>query len=1226
MVMSSHQIGQMASGQAAMFGQFQSYAQQITPPYGNQPGMGYSGAPTGYSAGPPPMPPPMPAWSPHTPQMGGSIPQMMAQFPNAQAGSGYGQVMGERMMSGALSLGSAGISGLGTAVGIGGMVGMGASALGIGGAGMAGLGMLAGPLGVPIAGGLAAAGYGANKMMEGFQERQGVNRVLRNRFGGAQGIGSGRGGRGFSSQEMGGISSMLREMGTEDMQTDMQELTRIMDRTAQMGVYKGVSSAREFRKKFKETTEALKEIAQTMNTTLEGATEFMTQSRQMGFFSGRDISQNLMNTRMTAATTGMSVGQVQQIGQMGSQMGMSMGMRGRTGARVAQNLAGQIGSSVRSGALSDEQLFEATGGLQGAEGVQALTGTVMQANNRFLSRGAGRVLTAAAWDAETGGVNQEVMERIQRGEISFQEARRMGRRNIRATGGRRSEFFSQEERIRGEVGAAGGLELGVGMLESHLQRRGRGESFDDPIAQRFLRRQMGYSQSQVEAIQAMRREMPRTMSERRSAMRQEASNMVQTRRREGQGLQGLRRRWAQWWEREVENPIKQAADDMNTSISTGIEEMLNEFEGRIQTSISAQTKGMVQEWARTGKRPSAMLSTKELTTYSQQAFRRGGEEGGGFMADLGRAVGARGPGMVGQLRAAKANQHGLSANASESERAEFLQKMQRDLSLTANDVGVGSSEMKELGAIALDEMYSSMSDTQRQAWIESRGNKDKAIGLAKAQFKVLSNRSAKLKSFLNKGKNWYQKYALMAELGEAGGLGVLSVDPNALPGGGGGAGFQQTLRGAAAMQDDALQQIVELSGTTEGKERAAAGWGEKVTRGVLGALSLGQTELSAGVQRSVFGQDMFQAAFGRDTQEGAAINEDSAKRLLKNNELREDLRLARKGDKAARLRLTKASVAVGEGGSGYSGYGELMKDRDELRTMLDMAVKGTDDQKNAIDNYIKSQTAKEQLVLRRNLKRSAGDLSRFTDRNTKELRKGMGEDAFNKYKEIIELQQAGKFDEAMAAEKDFYSQYGGSKEGNFLLAHLRKGGVGEGMQEGLATMSDYTRLFRGQSGERKAKTLLGMTLGSAGVGGRDLQRALSPRLMRQITRGKIGEEELAEKLAGRIKGLDDLLSDRGISRSDFMQKLIKQIKMGKGGVDMDDLQKSLTGQATDQAWGARIGGAQKEETDNAMKSLMELRKTNKILLSIYKKTAGDDAFNNLATSIKNMKQGEEGGE
>jgi hypothetical protein len=1156
---------------------------------------------------------------------------MIGQMPYAQAGSGYGQALGERFMGAGLRAGSAGIGLASGAVGLAPLAAMGAGALGVGIPGLAALG---GPLGLGVAGGLAVAGYGAGQMMTGFEQRQGVNQVLRSRFGGAVGIGSGRGGRGFSTEEMGGVSTMLREMGTEDVYSSMEELTRVMDRTAQMGVYKGVSSAREFKTKFKQTVDALKEIAQTMNTTLEGASEFMQSSRQMGFFSGQDISRNLMGTRMTAATTGMSVPQIQQIGQMGSQMGMAMGMRGRTGARYAQGLAGQIGAAVQGGALSEEQLFEATGGLTGAEGIQALTGTVMQANQRFLRRGAGRMLTAAAWDPESGGVNREVMEQIQGGEISFQEARRMARRNVSATGGQRSEFFSQEDRIRGEVGAEGGIEMGVGMLEAHLQRRGRGEDFDDPIAQRFLRRQMGYSQSQVEAIQVMRREMPRTMAQSRESMRQEASNMIQTRRREGQGLEGMRRRWSQWWEREIENPIQQAADDMTSTISQGIEGMMNDFEGRIQTSISSQTQSQMQAWARTGERPAGM-SMAGMTEFTQEAQRRGAAIGmggeGGFVADLGRTLGARGPGQAAQLRSAQAYKYGLRANASNQERAEWLQRMQRDLSITATEVGVSSSEMKELGSIALDEVYTTMNASTRAAWIENRSNADDGLRMAKLMIKGLRG-NERLREYIDRGRTWHQKMALAADLTDAAGLGILGINRETLSGGGGAGTFRQGLLGAREMQAEAIRKVVELSGSEEG-ERGEVGWVEGAAR-VAGTLGVGLVgNLITGMGGET-GGDVLARALGFEINyaEGGRMNMGAAKRLLKNTELQQDLRLARKGDKAARQRLTKASLAVGESGAGSASlYGESVRDRRSLRTLIDMTTTGSAEEQLAVDEFLKTASRTQLMLVHKAVRTSAAELSRFTATHAATLEEGMGKEAFAEYQEIIELQESEDPEDlgrALAAEKGFLEQWGGKKEGRFLLARLREGGVGSGLVEGLASMKQSTRQFRLGTEKTKARRLIEDVLGDAGITGtRELRKLFRGGFMGKVIAGEEDPAELAKRLVERMSDPQKLkLADLGISEADYVERLTERIKIGEGGASAGEIQELFGGEAAGRALGTRLGGAPKEQVDTAAESLAETRKTNVWLKEILQGQVGPDEFDRIVKAIKTPPTVEPGGD
>ena len=1219
-MMSSHQISSLASGQAAMFGQFTSYAQQITPQYA-RPAMGYT-------TGAPPAPPPMPAWSPHTPPYSGGLASMGAHMMTPGGpGSNLPGVFGERLLGGGLGALATGTSVAGTALGVAPLLGMGASALGIGGGMAAGLGMMGGFAGLPAMAGVAAAGWGANQMMSGFQQRQAVNRVMRTRFGGAYGVGSGRGGRGFSTGEMGEVSTMIREMGAEDLTESTESLTRIMDRTASMGLYRGVQSAKQFRQRFQQLTSTLKEIAQTMNTTLEGATEFMSQSRQMGFFSGQDISRNLIQSRLGAASTGMSVQQIQQIGQMGSQMGMAMGMRGRTGAGAAINLATDIGTAVRTGALRSESLFEATGGLTGAEGVQALTGSIMQANQRFLSRGAGRLLTAAAWDPTTGGINQDVLGQIQRGEISFQEARSMGRRNISSTGGRRSEFFAQEERIRGQLQEQGGMELGISMLESHLQRRGRGESFDDPIAQRFLRRQMGYSQAEVESIQEMRRQMPVIMRERRQAASQEVSNMMQTRRREGAGIQGMRRRWAQWWERDIQNPIKQVADDLTTRISEGVEGLVSDFEGRIQTSISAQTKSMVSEWAATGVRPAGISSFQESSAAMQRYVRVGAEVEGtsarGFVGSLGRLVGARGPTMEERLRRAKASDYGLRANATTEERIDFLNKMQRDLSVSASELGVSSQEMRDLGTRAFDAVTSSMSNAERDSWRANRSNSEKAYQMAEQRIAFLRETSPEAAAYFDKAGPGYKSIAALSLLERAGKLGVLGIDTSAFEGGGGSDRTRLGLIGLRAEHEKGLDRLVAMSGTEEDKKRARAGIGEIATRSLVGIATLGVSEvMSEGWGRLLTGKSVFKRAFGRFDVSGSGIDRDAAGRLLENEEIQADVIAARSGDKGALRRLQQNALEEGTGQGTEGTYGLNERDRRELGELTNMVAKGTEEQKEQIDQLMQGASDKRTILLTTAIRKDAEAQRRFIESKRSQLEEGMGEEALAAYDEIISMHTEGDLDSAFAAEKAFYEQWGGKPEGAFLLANLRKEGIGGGIAEGLSTMADYTRLFRGDA-RKKAKTLLQMTLGQAGITGqRDLNRLLSPSFLRRVHAGEVSPEELSQELTSKMTDEDrTALAERGMTTEDLAKDLRERIAVGKGGVTGEELRETLAGEGTGAAMNARISGASEEDYGPEAKSLKEIQTTNALLkMMLAKQGVGE---REIADALKNLSK--EGG-
>jgi len=819
MVMTSHQVSGMIGSQQAMFGNLNAYANQLTPNYGGGQGQMPSGfgSPYGVGMGMAPPPPPQPVtgfMNPAMMQMGGMQGALGMGMSTMMNPASYApQAFSERLVG--TGINAASTIGMGASV-----VNAGAgalSAMGVGGAitGTLGLGSMA-AFGVPALGVAAAGGYALNQMQTGFQQRQGVNRVLRNRFGGMMGVGGGRGGMGFSEEEMGGISSMVREMGTQDLFTNMDELTRVMDRTAGMGLYRGVQSARDFRQKFRETIDTLKEISTTMNTTLEEATNFMGQGRQMGFFSGQEINANLMQTRFGAGATGLSVGQLQNAGMMGSRMGRMMGMRGRHGAQAAQASMQNIAMGMQMGIFSDEMIAEASGGLTGAEGAEAIAGRSMQITDRWLRSRAGRAMLAGLWDPNSGGMDAGRMRMVQAGQMSIRDLRTQGRRNVAAGGGRMSEFFSQEERIRGELQATGmGTAMMVGSIGEHFARR-RGLQLDDPAVQRFIRRRTGMGQGEVELHIRQFQNLPDIMERSRGRVRQQMEQAARSKSMELSGIQGLERRMSRWWERKVENPFRELGDQLTTQVSRGIRQLTDDFEGRIKMQISEEAKAAYEQISMYGQvvdpgnTAGGMLSAGGFNKMRQSmaAWRQkgGGGDSGvwgllrGASRGMGELVGARASGdmnedalSLGLVR--RTDLSGLSAmHRAQAERGGAkhgglvlaeggsaspemirarVQEANRRMMRTGEDMGYSTADMGAMGALTRNILTENLSG---EGW-EGKGGGGFAAGTAAArkyhqqqQIKLLTEGSERLKRAFQKQDSFVDQLTLLRNLQDQAGV------------------------------------------------------------------------------------------------------------------------------------------------------------------------------------------------------------------------------------------------------------------------------------------------------------------------------------------------------------------------------------------------------------------------------------------------------------------------
>jgi hypothetical protein len=611
---------------------------------------------------------------------------------------------------------------------------------------------------------------------------------------------------------MGSISTMIREMGTSDTFSSVEELTRVLDTTSQMKLFKGVQSAREFRQRFRDTVAGLREIAEDLHTTLEGATQFYDQQRQMGIFGSQAISSSLQRTRGYAGASGMSMEQMQTIGMQGAQFGRAVGIRGRVGAAAMQRIASNIGVGMQIGVLSDEMVSEATGGLTGAEGAQAMAGQIMERNMRFLQRREGRALLAAAWDPESGGINQGMVNRIMSGNVDFNQLLSQGRRNIYGSGRNRSEFFRNEERLRGDLMEAGGGDLSLMVLARHFENRGVDE--DNPQLERWLRRRYGASQGEIEAAREMSRNMPQIIAESRARVLQQTENDLNTRTREMSGLSGLQRRLSTAWSRDVEGPLRQLGDDLTTAWTQGVEQIVGDLEGSITTRVGATARQAASDVA-AGRANTFNMSGAEFQKYQQRLQQVRAPE----MSTVGRmgaAFGLRSGSMADQLIRAGANPDVVAGMSPDQQQRELVRRRSalassRETAITrAGGQAQFEALTNEVSRLVLSDpaRYGAVSATERDLF---SGGRAASYATAQRRASRLRESSASFRK-ATEGMSSEQIIGLMQQY--SGGL--EGTDAELVTPGGGGLGTRGiTNQQAAALRQEASNRLAELAASND---------------------------------------------------------------------------------------------------------------------------------------------------------------------------------------------------------------------------------------------------------------------------------------------------------------------------------------------------------------------------------------------------------------------------
>jgi hypothetical protein len=652
MPVTSTHISGMIGGQQAMFGNFASYAQQISPGYSGPP-PAYGGAGGAGGGG-----------SPFEPSPLSSDPMFMTAGSRTMSGIGNvglpaayaGLSMGGMMLPGrvgrafgaldpftssARAFGSA--SGL-TAGNAGIMSNLGGIARGGAGnllrSGLAG-GAAAAARFMPWMMAAQAAQYGMGQMMTGAQQHGQVHGFLQQQMRFQNPMSET--GFGFTREQTGQITGMMRDLASRDMMTNMGELNRIMGAGVQSGMFRAVQDVKSFKRKFTQTVDALKEIAKTMNTTLEGAMPFFQGARQQGFWTPQDIMRNAQQTKATAVATGMSVAQVQQLSSQGAAMAQSVGALGATGAEGMMQTAQLVGGGLRGGAISERGLFEATG-QRGPAGVASLAGTLQAATTRFARGRVGRWFLAGLGGRGFRGLDEGMIDAMQSGAYSIGDIGRMARGNIGREGA--FNFVENERNLRGDL-IRQGPAAQLGFVRTVMGRHLYGESSKSRyITRRLMRRYFGVGGRQADMLAKLAREAPRIMEQN---MSRSASMLDQEARNRDELMmhswEGFKRRAGRWWEERVSKPLQEMGQGISQRISDWWEDVTNKVWGRgaRRYRFRGMEAGMVRALQRSNMGDTQAM-TRMFGTQEErmQGLDASGLTGAGGLGEVGGFTGAMG--------------------------------------------------------------------------------------------------------------------------------------------------------------------------------------------------------------------------------------------------------------------------------------------------------------------------------------------------------------------------------------------------------------------------------------------------------------------------------------------------------------------------------------------------------------------------------------------------------
>jgi len=610
MVMTSYQISGAVGGQHVMFSNYAGHAQQISNMYGTGPQM--------------------------------QVSQMQNPFPQSEPSAGMAGAMvggvgmalpglaGAASIAGGLMGGPAGILDPWTmgarAFGYGSGAARGAGVLGtighIGGAFaqrglMGGLGALGGGIGAAAMTALpyAAVGMGIQTIGESiYQGAQNVSQVgdIMGRQGPFYGQAGVRPGGQMSRGQIREITGILREFASEDVMLSMKEAINLTDVAQRSGMLSGVMNAQQFKTRFREIINQVRNISDVMGSTIEEAMPLFGQAQRMGLWRANDIMGMAGAMRAAGPAAPQLMGAMQAGATMAHRMGGPLG----AGAMMGQEAFMNIQAAGQAGVLTSRDIREMTGGVGGAAGqqmvAQQLTGTAAQ----FAQSGMGRLMVAGLGEFEegrfTGKIDPRAMQRFTAGQLDIGQLQARGRSRIGTRGGAAS-FAVQQGQIGQRMMAEGGMESVGQAVRSVMERAGYGEAGED-IQNLFIQKLMGVEAREADIWRRLGDEMPRIRDQRLRRQRQAIEDAARDLdRKKYRSFEGMKRALEHAWEQTLA-PIEDVASTAVTRIGEDMDDLVNQFFGR--TGGTVVTQGERMEIMRGGR--GGMMGAAEMASMAQR--------------------------------------------------------------------------------------------------------------------------------------------------------------------------------------------------------------------------------------------------------------------------------------------------------------------------------------------------------------------------------------------------------------------------------------------------------------------------------------------------------------------------------------------------------------------------------------------------------------------------------
>ena len=495
--------------------------------------------------------------------------------------------MNSMIMGGMGAIGTTYAAGAAGGAGIMGGLGALASAEGLGavGAGMLGTAGLMNP--IALAG--MAASVPLKMMYQGSQQFSQTRQMLNSYNTAANPMSTT--GRGFSNQQASDITTMMRGINAADPFTNFSDVTAVMQRFNEFGMNQGSRDVSDFSRKFKTMMTTVKDMAKTLGTTIEGATQMFGEMRSAGFYRGTDI---VGNTNLLKMMQGQGVSGRMMLGaqMQGGGITRSAGLGTTPGAKAVGSMAGLLAGARMTGSISSEEMMNATGAATPEEALTQYSTQMAGGMTQFLTQSStGAALTAALGSVNergefTGEMDEGLMAQMRSGSININNLVQSGRKRLT----NRNSQLSFKTKGADVAGAM----LGEDPTEAFglIMKSVAGEKFSqmDPenLIALLTERMTGLDRKTAESMVKIVREGAKTRAETTAMMNREAQQKVyEIDVAQNRTISGLKTQFLGGLADKYVRPMEQVGQNLSVGIGEDYQRFVDSIPGLKVTRVGS---------------------------------------------------------------------------------------------------------------------------------------------------------------------------------------------------------------------------------------------------------------------------------------------------------------------------------------------------------------------------------------------------------------------------------------------------------------------------------------------------------------------------------------------------------------------------------------------------------------------------------------------------------------